>query len=267
MTGTMRVAVAGAAGRMGRTLIQAVFEDDELQLGAATERPSAHELGADAGELAGVGAMGVPLVGSVAEVLEGFDTLIDFTVPQATLGALHSCCATGKGVVIGTTGFDEAGLAQIRQAAQIIPILMAPNMSIGVNLMFRLVEQAAQALGNEVDIEVVEAHHRHKMDAPSGTAVRLGQILAKALGRNLDEVAEYGRQGQTGARARRAIGFSALRGGDIVGEHTVMFAGEGERIEITHRAGSRMNFAKGALRAVKFLADKRNGLYDMGDAL
>ena len=267
MAAETRIAVAGAAGRMGRTLVRAVAEDDELQLGAAVERLGAQELGADAGELAGVGALGVPVVDAVAAVLDGFDTLIDFTVPQATLGALDACRAAGKGMVIGTTGFDEAGLGRIRQAAQSIPILMAPNMSVGVNLLFRLVEQAARALGDEVDIEVVEAHHRHKIDAPSGTAVYLGEVLAKTLGRDLSEVAEYGRQGETGARSRRTIGFSALRGGDIVGDHTVLFAGDGERLEITHRAASRMNFAKGALRAAKFLSGRRNGLYDMGDAL
>ena len=252
---------------MGRTLVRAVAEDGELQLGAAVERLGAQELGADAGDLAGVGALGVPVVDAVAAVLDGFDTLIDFTVPQATLGALDACRAAGKGMVIGTTGFDEAGLGRIRQAAQSIPILMAPNMSVGVNLMFRLVEQAARALGDEVDIEVVEAHHRHKIDAPSGTAVRLGEVLAGTLGRDLSAVAEYGRQGETGARSRRTIGFSALRGGDIVGDHTVLFAGDGERLEITHRAASRMNFAKGALRAAKFLSGRRSGLYDMGDAL
>ena len=267
MSANVRIAVAGAAGRMGRTLVRAVAEDDDLQLGAATERLGAKEVGADAGELAGVGALGVPVVDAIAAALDGFDTLIDFTVPQATLGALELCRAAGKGMVIGTTGFDERGLAGIRKAAQSIPILMAPNMSVGVNLMFRLVEQAARVLGDAVDIEVIEAHHRHKIDAPSGTAVRLGQILADTLRRDLNEVAEYGRQGEIGARSRRTIGFSALRGGDIVGDHTVLFAGEGERLEITHRAASRMNFAKGALRAAKFLADQRSGLYGMRDAL
>lgn len=256
---------------MGRTLVQALALDGELQLGAAIERPGADEVGADAGVLAGIGHWGVPVVDSVAAALaqpqQDFAILIDFTVPQATLGALDVCRAAGKGMVIGTTGFDEAGLARIRQAAQSIPIVMAPNMSIGVNLMFSLVELAARVLGDEVDIEVIEAHHRHKIDAPSGTAVRLGQILAGVLGRDLNEVAEYGRQGETGARHRRTIGFSALRGGDIVGDHTVLFAGEGERIEVIHRATSRMNFAKGALRAAKFLAGESNGLFDMGDVL
>lgn len=267
MAAKTRIAVAGAAGRMGRTLVRAVAEDDGLQLGAATERLGASELGADAGELAGVGVLGVPVVDAVASVLDGFDTLIDFTVPQATLAALDACRVAGKGMVIGTTGFDEAGMADIRQAAQSIPILMAPNMSVGVNLMFRLVEQAARALGDEVDIEVIEAHHRHKIDAPSGTALHLGEVLAKTLGRDLSEVAEYGRHGETGARPRRTIGFSALRGGDIVGDHRVLFAGDGECLEITHRAASRMNFAKGALRAAKFLSGRRSGLYDMQDAL
>ena len=263
----MRVAIAGAAGRMGRTLIQAVAEDGALTLGAAIEQPGAPALGSDAGEIAGVGALGVAIADSVAEVVEDFETLIDFTVPNATLAAVDACHDAGRGLVIGTTGFDAAGLARIRAAAEAVPILMAPNMSIGVNLMFRLVERAARALGDEVDIEVVEAHHRHKIDAPSGTAVRLGEIVAGALGRSLEEDAVYGRQGETGPRARRTIGFSALRGGDIVGEHTVMFAGGGERLEITHRAASRVNFALGALRAAKFLADKGHGLFDMQDVL
>ncbi|MYG13453.1 MAG: 4-hydroxy-tetrahydrodipicolinate reductase [Gammaproteobacteria bacterium] len=263
----MRVAIAGASGRMGRTLIQAIAEDGALQLGAAIEQPGAPSVGADAGEVAGVGALGVAIADSVVAVIEDFETLINFTVPEATLAAVDACHDAGRGLVIGTTGFDAAGLARIRAAAEAIPILMAPNMSIGVNLMFRLVEQAARALGDEVDIEVVEAHHRHKIDAPSGTAVRLGELVAGALGRTLEEDAVYGRQGETGARSRRTIGFSALRGGDIVGDHTVMFAGGGERLEITHRAASRMNFALGALRAAKFLADKGHGLFDMQDVL
>ena len=261
------MAVAGAAGRMGRTLIQAVAEDGALRLGAAIEQPGVAALGADAGEVAGVGALGVAIGDSVIEATGKFDTLIDFTVPQATLAAVDACHDAGRGLVIGTTGFDAAGLARIRGAAEAVPILMAPNMSIGVNLMFRLVEQAARALGDEVDIEVVEAHHRDKIDAPSGTSVRLGEIVAGALGRSLEEDAVYGRQGETGVRSRRTIGFSTLRGGDIVGEHTVMFAGGGERLEITHRAASRMNFALGALRAAKFLADKGHGLFDMQDVL
>ena len=263
----MRVAIAGAAGRMGRTLIQAVAEDGGLELGAAIEQRGAPSVGTDAGEVAGVGALNVAIVDSVAGAIGDFETFIDFTVPAATLAAVDACHDAGRAMVIGTTGFDAPGLARIRAAAEAIPILMAPNMSIGVNLMFRLVEQAARALGDEVDIEVIEAHHRHKIDAPSGTAVRLGEIVAGALGRSLDEDAVYGRQGETGARSRRTIGFSALRGGDIVGEHTVMFAGGGERLEITHRAGSRMNFALGALRAAKFLADKGHGLFDMRDVL
>ncbi len=263
----MRIAVTGAAGRMGRTLIQAVVNDHELELGAAIERQDRPEIGQDAGELIGAGNLGVAVVDAVAVAVEQFETLIDFTVPEATLAAVDVCRAAGRAMVIGTTGFDPAGLARIRQSAQTIPVLMAPNMSIGVNLVFRLVEQAARVLGDGVDIEVVEAHHRHKIDAPSGTAVRLGEILADTLGRDLAEVAEYGRQGETGARDRRTIGFSVLRGGDIVGEHSVLFIGEGERIEITHRANSRMNFAQGALRAAKFLAGKPNGLFDMQDML
>ena len=263
----MRVAIAGAAGRMGRTLMQAVLDDDALELGAATERPGAPEIGGDAGDLVGAGAVGVIVAAALAEAVQDFDVLIDFTIPAATLANLDTCHAAGRALVIGTTGFDAAGRARIRQAAQRIPILMAPNMSVGVNLMFRLVDQAARVLGDDVDIEVIDLHHRHKMDAPSGTAVRLGEVLAQALGRDLSEVAEYGRQGETGPRRRQAIGFSVLRGGDVVGEHSVLFAGDGERLEITHRAGSRMNFARGALRAAKFLADKPNGLFDIQDVL
>lgn len=263
----IRVAVTGAAGRMGRTLVQALQDDAELQLGAALERPGASLLGSDAGELAGVGLQNVQVVDSLASVVGDFDTLIDFSVPESTLAALAVCREQRKQLVIGTTGFDEAGLAQIADAANEIAILMAPNMSPGVNLVFKLLEVAASVLGDSADIEVIEAHHRHKVDAPSGTAVRMGEILARTLDRDLDEVAVYGREGITGERDRRTIGFETIRAGDIVGDHTVMFAAAGERIEITHRAHSRMNFAQGALRAVKFLRGKQTGLYDMQNVL
>ncbi len=262
-----RVAVTGAAGRMGRTLIQAINETDQVTLGAAFERAGISLLGSDAGELAGVGKLGVLVADDVTAHIDAFDVLIDFSVPEATLQSVAACQGAGKQLVIGTTGFEQDALKAIHSAAVDVAILMAPNMSVGVNVVFRLIEQAAVALGDEVDIEVIEAHHRHKIDAPSGTAVRMGEILARALDRNLSDVAVYGREGITGERDRQTIGFQSIRGGDIVGEHTVVFAGSGERIEITHRAHSRMNFAQGALRAVQFLADKRNGLFDMQDLL
>jgi 4-hydroxy-tetrahydrodipicolinate reductase len=217
--------------------------------------------------LAGVGRIGVALSDDLTAAADAYDGLIDFSVPESTLRSVEACAARGKRLVIGTTGFDEAGLERIRAAAERIPILMAPNMSVGVNLCFKLVELAARVLGDDVDVEVIEAHHRDKIDAPSGTAVRLGEVLAEALGRDLGEVAVYGREGITGPRDRQTIGFATVRAGDIVGEHTVMYAGNGERIEITHRAQSRMNFAQGALRGARFLAERQSGLFDMQDVL
>jgi len=252
---------------MGRTLVQAVTETAGLTLGAATERPGSTLIGADAGELAGVGHLGVPVVGDLAQVLDAFDCLIDFTSPAATLHHLEVCRAAGRKQVIGTTGLDAAQKAQIAAAGADMGIIFAPNMSIGVNLCFKLLDIAARVLGDEVDIEIIEAHHRHKVDAPSGTALRMGEVVAAALGRNLAEVAVYGRQGQTGARERRTIGFETIRAGDVVGEHSVWFVGEGERVEIAHKASSRMNFAKGAVRAALWLGGQPNGLYDMQDVL
>ena len=263
----MRLAITGAGGRMGRTLIGMIHEAEDLTLGAAFEHPDSSLIGADAGELAGVGRLGVPVEADPAAALDRFDLLIDFTVPQATLALLPILQGAGRKLVIGTTGFDEAGQAAIETAAKEMAILKAPNMSVGVNLVFKLIEIAADVLGDEVDVEVIEAHHRHKIDAPSGTAVRMGEILADALGRDLAKDAVYGREGTTGPRDPKTIGFATIRGGDIVGDHTVLYAGTGERIEITHRAQSRANFAQGALRAARFLADKANGLYDMQDVL
>ena len=262
-----RIAVTGAAGRMGKTIIQAIHEAPDMTLGVALERAGLSLLGADAGELAGLGRLDVRLTDDLAGCAEAFDTLIDFSIPDATLRSVDVCSTAGKALVIGTTGFDAAGLETIRKAAESIPILMAPNMSVGVNLCFKLAELAARVLGEDVDIEVIEVHHRDKIDAPSGTAMRLGEVLAGALDRDLDEVAVYGRQGITGARDRKTIGFATVRAGDIVGEHTVLYAGAGERIEITHRAQSRMNFAHGALRAVRFLDGQEAGLFDMQDVL
>ena len=263
----IRVAVTGAAGRMGKTLVQGIDAASDLTLGAAFERAGLSLIGADAGELAGVGPLGVALAEDVAAHSDEFDVLIDFSVPEATAASVRACGAAGKPMVIGTTGFDDDGLADIREAAAKVAIMMAPNMSVGVNVSFKLIELAARILGDDVDVEVIEAHHRDKIDAPSGTAVRMGEILAQTLGRDLATDAVYGRQGITGPRERRTIGFETIRGGDIVGEHTVLFAGAGERIEITHRAQSRMNFAQGALRAVRFVADGEPGLFDMQDVL
>ena len=261
------VAVAGAGGRMGRMLVSGVTGAEDLTLGAAFEGPDSEYLGADAGELAGLGAVGVPINAEPTAHTGDFDVLVDFSVATATLEKLGVCRGGGKAMVIGTTGFEPAGLEAIAGAAEDIPIVMAPNMSVGVNVTFKLIESAARALGDEVDVEVFEAHHRHKIDAPSGTAVRIGEILADTLGRDLSTDAVYGREGITGARDDRTIGFHSLRGGDIVGEHTVTFAGTGERIEITHRAGSRENFAAGALRAVRFVVGREPGLYGMDDVL
>jgi 4-hydroxy-tetrahydrodipicolinate reductase len=259
----LRVAVTGAAGRMGKTLIQALTESDDLQLGAAFERTDSSALGADAGELAGVGPLNIPVTLFEQADPADFEVVIDFTAPQATLTLAEFCCREGKAMVIGTTGFTESELEQLELSAAHVPLFMSPNMSVGVNLTFKLIEMAARALGDDVDVEVIEAHHRHKVDAPSGTAVHMGKVLAEALDRNLEEDAIYGRQGITGARERNTIGFSTVRGGDIVGEHTVMFIGDGERLEITHRASSRMNFALGALRAVRHIRDKAPGKYNM----
>ncbi len=262
-----RIAISGAVGRMGRALIQAVHQADDLSLGAALVRPGASLLGTDAGELAGLGRAEVPLTDDPAAASDRFDVLIDFTVPASTLDNVAVCEARGKGMVIGTTGFDRAGLERIRAAAENIPVVLAPNMSAGVNVTMTLAELAARLLGEGVDVEIIEAHHRYKIDAPSGTALRLGEGVARARGTTLDEVAVYERHGQTGARPPGAIGFASVRAGDIVGEHAVIYAGNGERLEIVHRSESRMNFAYGALRAVRYLDGRANGLFDMHDVL
>jgi 4-hydroxy-tetrahydrodipicolinate reductase len=262
-----RIGIVGAAGRMGRNLIQAVLDDRGAELTAAVDRPDSSLLGADAGELVGAGSIGVKLEGDLAAAAERFDVLIDFTLPAATSRNLAVCREAGKAIVIGTTGHDRDGRAAIEQAAAALPVVFAPNYSAGVNLTFRLAELAARALGDDFDVEIIEAHHRHKVDAPSGTAMRLGEVLAEALGRDLEHCAVYGRQGHTGERDAKTIGFETIRGGDIVGEHTVMFAGMGERIEITHRATSRMTFASGAVRAARWVRRQAAGLYDMQDVL
>jgi 4-hydroxy-tetrahydrodipicolinate reductase len=262
-----RIAIVGAAGRMGRSLIQAVNEAEGLTLGAATERPDNPLIGRDAGEVAGIGSLAVVLTGDLAGVTDQFDVLIDFTAPAATLAHLEICRAAGKRMVIGTTGFSDAEKAILFQAAGEMGIVFAPNMSVGVNLCFKLLELAAQVLGDEADVEIIEAHHRHKVDAPSGTALRMGEVIAETLGRDLNSCAVYGREGRTGPRDGKTIGFETIRAGDVVGEHSVWFAMEGERIEIAHKASSRMNFAHGAVRAAGWLAPRGAGLYDMQDVL
>jgi 4-hydroxy-tetrahydrodipicolinate reductase len=262
-----RIAIAGVAGRMGLVLVDACAQADGLQLSGAFERSGKSVIGQDCGLLAGLDSNGVLVGEGVASLGDDFDVLIDFTRPEATLENIAWCRQRGKRIVIGTTGFDDAGKAVITAAAEDMPIMFAPNMSVGVNLCFKLLEIAAGVLGDDVDIEVIEAHHRHKVDAPSGTALRMGEVIADTLGRNLADDAIYGREGITAERERRTIGFSTIRAGDIVGEHTVMFAGLGERVEITHKASSRMTFASGAMRAAGWLMQRENGLYDMQDVL
>lgn len=262
-----RIAVVGAAGRMGKTLIEACHQAEGVELTVATEQPSSSLIGADAGEVAGIGKNGVIIAPSLDQAAQDFDVLIDFTRPEPCLAHLAWCVEYGKKMVIGTTGFDDAGKATIAKAAETIAIVFAPNMSVGVNLCLKLLDMAAKVLGDSVDIEIIEAHHRHKIDAPSGTALRMGEVVANALGRDLKEVAVYGREGITGERERPTIGFATVRAGDVVGDHTVLFADVGERVEITHKASSRMTFAKGAVRAASWLQDKPNGLYDMQDVL
>lgn len=262
-----RIAVMGAAGRMGRTLIEAVQQAPGAGLTAAIDRPDSTLVGADAGELAGLGRVGVVVSDHLEKVIDEFDVLIDFTHPSVTLNNLEVCRKAGKAMVIGTTGFTVEERQRLAEDAREIPIVFAANFSVGVNLCLKLLDTAARVLGDEVDIEVIEAHHRHKVDAPSGTALRMGEVVANALGRDLQKVAVYGREGQTGARARETIGFATVRAGDIVGDHTVLFAAEGERVEITHKASSRMTFAKGAVRAALWLEGRTAALYDMQDVL
>ncbi len=262
-----RIAITGAGGRMGKALVEACREAPAIQLTAALEREGSSLIGADAGEVAGIGASGVVIGDSLGAVLNDFDVLIDFTLPDVSMANLETCAAHGRRMVIGTTGFSRAQRDEIARLAGDTAVVFAPNMSVGVNLCFKLLDMAARVLGDEVDIEIIEAHHRHKVDAPSGTALRMGEVVAEALGRDLRECAVYGREGQTGPRDRQTIGFETIRAGDIVGEHQVMFAGLGERVEIVHKASSRMTFAKGAVRAAGWLMQHDKGLFDMQDVL
>src|SRR5688572_7387312 len=262
----LKIAVAGASGRMGRALIEAVLRDPEFKLAAALEQKGNPHVGKDAGEFAG-SPCGVRVDDDVAGAIGGCDALIDFTRPEGTLAHVEACGKQGVKLVIGTTGFTDAQRLEIADAARGIAIVMAPNFSVGVNVMFRLLDVAAKSLAQGYDIEIFEAHHRHKVDAPSGTALRMGEVVAQALGRNLKQSAIYGREGVTGERKDDTIGFATVRGGDLVGDHSVMFIGIGERLELTHRASSRANYANGALRAARFAMSKQSGLFDMADVL
>lgn len=262
-----RIAVCGAGGRMGRALIAAVHAAEGATLTAAVERAESSLIGADAGELAGIGRLGVTLAGSLAEVVDQFDVVIDFTAPAATVAHLALCQAHGKAIVIGTTGLNDEQKQHVNAAAAKVPVVYSGNYSVGVNVSLKLLEMAARTFGDTVDIDVLEAHHRHKVDAPSGTALMMGEAVAGALGRDLKDVAVYAREGHTGPRERQQIGFQTLRGGDTVGDHTVFFFGDGERVEIRHVATNRANFAVGAVRAALWVASKAPSLYDMRDVL
>ena len=261
-----RIAIAGASGRMGRMLIEAVRDASDCALAGALDVPGGHAIGSDAGAFLGFDS-GVSIVSDLRAGLQGARVLIDFTRPEGTLAHLAVCRELGVQAVVGTTGFSEAQKAEIADIARDIAIVMAPNMSVGVNVTLKLLEMAARALSTGYDIEIIEAHHRHKVDAPSGTALKMGEVIAEALGRDLKDCAVYAREGVTGERDPSSIGFSAIRGGDIVGDHTVLFAGTGERIEITHKSASRTTYAQGSLRAARFLATRQTGLFDMFDVL
>jgi 4-hydroxy-tetrahydrodipicolinate reductase len=256
----IKIAIAGCGGRMGKVLLDCVAQADDLVLHAALEHEGNALIGSDAGG-------GVKIISDVEAALQGADALIDFTRPEGTMEHLAICRRLGVNIVVGTTGLNAQQKAQLGAAAQDIGIVFAPNMSVGVNLVFKLLETASRVLAHGYDIEVIEAHHRHKVDSPSGTALGMGEVIARTLGRDLEQCAVYGREGVTGERDPSTIGFATVRGGDIVGDHTVLYAGIGERIEITHKASSRATFALGALRAARFLAENKAGLYDMQDVL
>ena len=267
MTEPVRIAVTGAAGRMGRMLVAAVAGREDSVLAAAVERPGSPAIGDDAGTLAGIAPLAVPVGDDLAAVIAAVDVVIDFTTPEATRDHAAIAARAGRGLVVGTTGLGEAELAALEAAAERAAVVRAPNFSVGVNLTLRLLALAAEVLGDDVDVEIVEMHHRHKVDAPSGTALRMGEVVAAARGRPLPDLAEHGREGRTGARDRARIGFHALRGGDVVGDHTIVFAADGERLEITHRASDRAGFAAGAVRAAVWAARREPGAYDMDDVL
>ncbi|MFV8460231.1 4-hydroxy-tetrahydrodipicolinate reductase [Vibrio campbellii] len=263
----VRIAIAGAAGRMGRNLVKAAHHNSEASVGAGSERPESSLVGVDVGELCGEGRFDVALVDDLSKAIEEFDVIVDFTAPVSTLANIELCKRHGKKLIIGTTGFSEEEKLVIDAAAKEMPIVMAPNYSVGVNLVFKLLEKAAKVMGDYCDVEVVEAHHRHKVDAPSGTAIGMGEAIAGAMGNELNDVAVWSREGITGERTKDEIGFATIRAGDIIGEHTAMFADIGERVEITHKATDRMTFANGAIKAAVWLNDKPAGFYTMTDVL
>jgi 4-hydroxy-tetrahydrodipicolinate reductase len=263
---TLKIAIAGASGRMGRMLIETVQNADDAVLAGALDVPGSPAIGTDAAAFLGKPA-GIAIESALEKGLAGAEFLIDFTRPEGTLKHLEYCAAHGIKMIIGTTGFDDAGKKAIAAAAERTAVVFAPNMSVGVNVTMKLLEMAAKSFSHGYDIEIIEAHHRHKVDAPSGTALKMGEVIAGAIGRDLKDVAVYAREGVTGERDPSSIGFATIRGGDIVGDHTVLFAGIGERIEITHKSASRVTYAHGSLRAARFLADKKTGLYDMQDVL
>ena len=263
----INIAVVGASGRMGRMLVEAVVDDKNSCLRAAIVRSGHRLLGVDAGDWVGQESQGCALTDSLAASIDVFDVVIDFTRPDMTMTNIELCRQHGKAMVIGTTGLDEQQKAALSKAAEEIPIVFASNMSVGVNLLFKLLETAARIMGPDSDIEVIETHHRNKIDAPSGTALTMGEVIADTLQRDLSQCAIYGREGVTGVRDRETIGFSTIRAGDVIGDHTALFAAEGERIEVTHKASNRMIYARGALRAAHFLSDKQSGLFDMQDVL
>ena len=261
-----RIAIAGASGRMGRMLIEAVQAAPDCVLTGALDVPGSPALGMDASAFLGH-ASGVTITADLAQGLAQADVLIDFTRPEGTMAHLRHCREAGVKLVIGTTGFSDEQKAEIKAAADDIAVFMSPNMALGVNVVFSLLKQAAKALSEGYDIEIIEAHHRHKVDAPSGTALKMGEVVAEGLGRDLKACAVYGREGITGERDPSTIGFATVRGGDIVGDHTVLFAGIGERIEITHKSSSRATYAQGSLRAVRYMAQRPHGLFSMDDVL
>ena len=263
----LRIAIAGSSGRMGHMLIEAALKAPDVDLTAALDQAGSGTIGRDAGELVGLPSCGVKVAADVDAALARADCLIDFTRPEGTIAHLAACAARGVSMVIGTTGLSPEQKHAVREASERVAVVFAPNMSVGVNLVFKLLDVAARVLGDGYDVEIIEAHHRHKVDAPSGTALRMGEVVAAALGRDLAQCAIYGREGTIGERSPATIGFATVRGGDIVGDHTAMFAGTGERVEIVHKAASRMTYALGALRAARFLTGRRSGLFDMQDVL
>ncbi len=262
-----KIVIVGAGGKMGRTLTQAVELADDARVVAGTESSTSSFIGQDMGVVAGAQPVGVAITDSLSDAVAAGQVVIDFTRPLVTLATLEKCVATGCAAVVGTTGFDSDQKAQIETAAKQIPIVLAANFSVGVNVCLKLLHDAAAALGDDYDVEIIESHHRHKVDAPSGTALAMGESVADALGRDLEECAVYSREGHTGERKSNTIGFQTIRGGDIVGEHTTMFIGTGERVEISHRSNSRMNYAAGAVRAAQWVAGREPGLYNMQDVL